>query len=243
MSDFATRYQVDGGRGLSPKVWANCPRTAINNGHLDKGWGFVDDFVSKDELEHYTATQATAGTFALDDAKGGVVLADCGSTTATQGINVQRATTVGECFNAQYGKLYFEALIKAADIATGPEFFLGLAVIDTTVIATSALSAQSIGFSSVTDDGVLLSGTKDGTSAATGTGTTLVADTWVKLGFIAHENSKVDFYVDGVKVNTETTYIPTTEMVPTLVCQSGGTTDPIVHVDWIACFQVESLTR
>lgn len=242
MSDNITRYATTGNRQLSPQIWANCPRAQILTGHLDRGWGFIDDFLEL-PTGRWTATQASAGTFALDDAKGGVALADCNSTTTTQGINVQRNSTVGEMFNCQYGKVYFEALVKTADVATGPEGFIGLSVIDTTIIATSALSAQSIGFFTLTDNNVWLSGTKDGSSAATGTGHTFVEDTWVKVGFVVTKDDKVEFYVDGVLVNTETTYIPTTEMTVSFVCQSAGTTDPILHIDWVACFQAENLER
>ncbi len=238
-----TRPITDASRGKSPAIWSQVPLSAILNGHFDKGWAFMDDFMGDHDLTNaYTATQATAGTFAITDAKGGVADADCNSNTVTQGINVQASSTVGERFTATSGVLAFEALVKATDIATGPEFFCGMAVIDTTIIGTSALSAQSIGLSSVTADGVLLSGTKDGSSAATGTGTTLADGTWVKLGFVA-ESGKVRFYVDGTLVNTETTYIPTTEMVPSLVCQSDGTTDSIVSIDWWIACQHEALTR
>ena len=102
---------------------------------------FFDDF-SKG-VAHYTATQATAGTFALDTSVNyPVALADCNSTTATQGINVQLP---GEYFLPAAGQtIIFEARFKFADVATGPEFFIGLHEVDTTIIATSALSGSNM---------------------------------------------------------------------------------------------------
>lgn len=220
-------------RGPSLRFWRDCPflgKTAFQA--CGMGTFFFDDFVDL-PTGKYTATQATAGTFALDDAEYGVALADCNSTTATQGINVQKP---GECVKPAAGKtIWYECRVKAADIATGPEFFAGLAITDTTLVASSALSSQAIGFKSVTDDNVILATCKDGSSETTASSIhTFVDDAWVKLGFKVTGTSKVEFFVNGVSVGSITANIPTTELTPSLVCQTGGTTDPIVHIDWHA---------
>lgn len=202
---------------------------------------FWDDFTDL-PTGKYTATQATAGTFALGDGAGGVALADCNSTTATQGINVQLGGTTGEFIKPAADKdIWFEARVKAADTATGPEFFLGLAAIDTTIIATSAnSSANHIGWQSVTDDNVLLFSAENAGTGSTDAATTLVDDTWVRLGFKVNGVSTIDQYIDGVKQSEThvTANIPVTEMTLSLVCQSGGTTDPIVHIDWWRVLQI-----
>jgi hypothetical protein len=220
-------------RGVSLAFWRDCPylgKTGLEA--LGVGTVFFDDFVDL-PTGKYTATQATAGTLALDDAEYGVALADCNSTTATQGINVQKP---GECVKPAAGKnIWYECRVKAADIATGPEFFAGLAITDTTLIASSALSSQAIGFKSVTDDNVILATCKDGSSETTAASIhTLVDDAWVKFGIKIEGTSRVKFYVNGVLKGTITANIPTTELTPSMVCQSGGTTDPIVHIDWHA---------
>lgn len=212
----------------------------------DPGAGliFFDDFYELSD--EYTATQATAGTFAMTDAAYGVALADCNSTTATQGINVQKNTTVGELFIPTAGTtIVFECRIKAVDIATGPEFFVGLHQIDTTIIASSAMSgANYIGWQSITDDGVLLFTGAKASAADTNTATTFVDGTWVKLGFKVNGVTSVDQYINGVLQDSSTALatanIPVTEMVPSLVCQSGGTTDPIIHIDWWMCAQTSA---
>jgi hypothetical protein len=186
----------------------------------------------------HTATLANAGTFALTDAEGGVVLADCDSTTATQGINVQLGGTAGESFLIpDSGMCLFECRIKAADIATGPEFFIGLAETDTTLVASSAMdtSKEYVGFKSMTDDNVILGCANDAAESTASSIHTFVDDAWVKLGFVIKNGSLVQFYVNGaLKTNTITTAanIPANLLRPSVVCQSGGTTDPIVHIDW-----------
>lgn len=242
-------------RGLSPGLWGApghmCPFDKIRDEQL--GLFIFDDFHSLDTTDLYVATQATAGTFALDDAVNGVALADCGSTTNEQGINVQRAggATVGELFKPAAGKpTWFEARIKIADIGTNtaPEFFLGLCVISTTIISSGAnTSANHIGFETTSGAEELKAyGEKAGVrSTPTGTSHTIVDDTWFKVGFFLDGLSAAYFFVNGVHDADEdltATNIPVSEMVPSLVCQSNGTVDPIVHMDWWAICQLTEVT-
>ena len=231
------RKTGDTSRGPSPGVWYKCPLVQLQLGL--GGVLFHDDFANGLPDGKYTATQATAGTFALGDGDGGVALADCNSTTATQGINVQLGGAAGELFKPAAGrKLWFEARFKFADVATGPEFFLGLHEIDTTIIVASALTGGNmIGFSSITDDNVLLFTAEKATAAATKACTTAVDGTFLKLGFFVDGVTSIQQYLNGALLAGEhvSANIPIVEMVPSLVCQSGGTTDPIVHLDWWMC--------
>ena len=199
-----------------------------------------DDFVTSPiDDEDYAFTNATAGTMALDPAaENGVLLLDSASTTAAQGAQIQRPAA---SFKPKAGrKIWFETRVKVADTATGPELFIGLAEIDTTIIASSAVSTENhIGFSSVTDDNVLLANSEKATAGTTATGTTAVEATWVTLGIKVDGLDKVSFYVDGDIVSqiTTTANIPIVELAPSFVCQSGGTTDPILHIDYWICQQ------
>lgn len=236
------------GRGLSGRLWDPLGRQAlaeIRCGDPTRGFGDSDDFVSL-VTGKYTATQATAGTFALIDALYGVAAADAGSTTDGQGINVQLNTTVGELYvPTANDEIYFECRMRHVDsVSASPaDLFIGLSVIDTTMIASSAnTSANHIGFESVSEDGVLAfvneaSGTRTSNAAVK----TLVANTWTKLGFRVVGTTKILAYVDGVLVATVTTNIPTTEMVPTIVCQASGTAaaNPTIDVDWLAHLQID----
>ncbi len=222
-------------RNHSPILWNQVDVDALRRG-ID-GYLFEDDFLDL-PTGKYTATQATAGTFALDNAEGGIALADSGSTTDNQGINVQLGGTAGAAFVAPAsGLLVYEARVKITTaMSSGPQFFCGLWATDTTIIASGALSTSATycGFSSVTDNGILLGASGNGSTAETASSIkTLVADTYVWLGFVIKDRTTITFYVDGVKKDdTNTVSIPTTTpMRPSFVCQGSGTLQPVLAID------------
>lgn len=254
MGDLYTKPQAKAGsirRGLSPNIWAQVPLTEINNGGLSEGFGLVDDFLSFNDESPWISTAATAGTATLDDAKGGVLLLDSASSTDGQGIQIQLGgATASESFVASSSsKIYFEARVKAVDIGTSGsdtiDMFVGLAQADTTVIASGANSTSNhVGFEHVDDDGAVDFHSESADSRSSSTSVHTLADgTYVKLGFIIDGTSKVTPYVDGIAKTAITTNVPTSEMTLTLVCQSAGTTDPILHVDWVACYQAEQIAN
>jgi len=221
-------------------VWATCPTMAAL---CDPGMAYslFEDFdnVQAATLAGWTATQATAGTWTLTDAAGGVALADSGSSTATQGINVQK---LGECFKPAADKdIWYETRVKVVDTYDKAELFIGLSVTDTTIIATSANSSTDhIGWQCVTDDGVLLFTAEKGGTGATRSAATIAEDTWITLGFHVKGVTSIDQYINGVKTGTAnvTANITVAEITPSFVCQSGGTNDPILHVDYVKCLQI-----
>uniref|UniRef100_A0A6M3XKT1 Uncharacterized protein n=1 Tax=viral metagenome TaxID=1070528 RepID=A0A6M3XKT1_9ZZZZ len=191
--------------------------------------------------EDYTLTQASTGTMALSaGADNGVLLLDCNSATTTQGAQIQR---VAASFTPKAGRtIWFETRIKVADtgsLATAGEIFAGLAEIDTTIIGTSAVSTSNhIGFSSVTDNGVLLANSEKADTGDTGTGTTIAEDTYVVLGFKVNGVTDIEFYVNGTLTDKHVTAsIPIVALAPSFVMQSSGTTDPIMHIDYWTCMQ------
>lgn len=229
-------------RVLSAKVWQGIPIEHLRNG--EGGYLFEDDFDTYTASDRWTLTQASAGTLARDATqKYGVALLDCNSTTVTQGVQMQ-ASSAGFMLTSG-GLIVFEAAIALADIATGPEFLAGLYEVDTTLIATSALAEEGIGFKSETDNNVLLATCKNTAGETTGTGATITAasydkDTvaegaWFRLGIRIEGTEKAKFYVNGVKKSEIALNLPasTLLLVPSFVCQSGGTTDPILHIDWV----------
>lgn len=239
MVDRITKYDVPGnGRALSNSLWANCPLQSIRE-NPGKGFYFEDDF-SGLRTGVYTATQATSGTFAAGTEYGGVAVADPGAATATQGINVQ--ATAAQFLPAVDKKIFFEARIKASAITSGINFFLGLAEVDTTVIAASAVStANHAGWSSVTADGILLFNSEKASAGNTGAATTLVAATYLKLGFLIDGLTSIKQFIDGVETGTAkvAANIPIVNLVPTLVCQAKGTQNTI-SIDWWKVFQIDS---
>ncbi len=246
------------GRGHTAKLWQNCPFAAIEQ-DFRYGWYMKTDFMKAHDLTNdWTLTQSTTGTFALVTdtavAQGGVAALDCNSTTVVQGAQIQHVGAAGARFlpNAD-AEIFFECRYAVADLtagSTGPEFFAGLAEIDTTIIAASALStANHVGLSSITDDGVLISAAEKAGAAHTGTTMTSLATaaalanvSWHKFGFHIKGLTSIDFYADGVKKigsgdKVATANIPAVALAPSFVCQSDGTVDAIVYLDWVKCYQ------
>ena len=257
MGDLFVKPQAKSGsirRGLSPTLWHQAPVTQIMSGDLGEGFGFIDDFLTLNAetaavgniVVDWVATQDSAGTAALDAAaKGGVLLLDSGGTTNNQGMQAQH---VSACFiPSAASKIYFEARVKIADIGTSGSdtgnLVVGLAAVDTTVLASGANStANHICFEHLDDDGAVDFHSEKAGSRDSSTGLhTLTDDDYVKLGFLGDGVTSITPYVNGVAKTAHTTQIPIVAMTPTFVCHSAGTTDPILHVDWVACFQAEQI--
>ena len=235
-------------RGLSPTVWSQAPLTEISNGGLTEGFGFIDDFLSFTDTHGWVLTQATAGTVAPDAAAiGGAVLLDCNSTTNNQGVQIQYGGAVGAAsfIASATSKIYFAARVKIAAIgSTTCQMFAGLAIVDTSVLASAANStANHIGFEAINTTAMGIHSEKAGSRSSTASVHTVVDDDYVKLGFVVDGLTKITPYVNGVAKAAITTNIPIVGMTPSFVCHSSGTTDPIVHVDWVACYQVEQIAN
>ena len=251
MSDLFTRPQLKAAslrRGLSPTLWNQAPLAQIAGGGLDQGFGIIDDFLTFDDENKWVLTQATAGTAALDvAAKGGVLLLDCNSTTNNQGGLVQLGGAAGASsfIASAASNIYFEARVKIADIgSTTCQLFAGLAEVDTSVLASAANStANHIGFEAINTTAMGIHSEKAGSRSSTAAVHTVVDDDYVKLGFVVDGLTKITPFVNGVAQTAITTNIPIVVMTPSLVCHSSGTTDPIVHVDWVACFQEETIAN
>ncbi len=236
------------GRGLSSALWDDLGLDAtIVNPAFGQFW--IDDFCtpSTDDTGVWTTTFASSGSYANDVTTSagclGVGLLTAAATTEGQGVNLQAAE--GPNLVAGAGvKLYFEARFKITTLATGCVFFVGLSDVQTAIIATSTVNAgDHLGFSCVTDDGVVLFLTQDSGATAVNGATspvTLVDDTYIKLGFtldgIAGANS-IRAYVNGVETALGFAADPDISqsvLVPSLVCQADGTNSPVMHADWIA---------
>jgi hypothetical protein len=215
-------------------LWKTCPlwEAAHDPGVavvLREDWQSYDPTATTGE---WVLTQATTGTAAISTAAPGTLELDSNSTTATQGVQIQRTKS---CFIPAAGKdLWAEFTFKIVDTFDKAEIFVGLSEIDTTLLATSAnSSANHIGWQCVTDDGVLLFTAEKATAGATAAAATIAEDTWIRLGFYYDGTADtIQQYVNGVATGAviATANIPKVALYPSLVCQSGGTNDPIMHV-------------
>ena len=239
---FGSLDGTDNGRQRTSKLWLGCNPDVLQS-NPEQGIFFLEDFHVLVTDGNYTLTDTTPiggpATFALDaTVADGVGLLDCGSDTAAEGGNLQWDGPV--VVPAAGLRIAFETRVKAVDAATGPEFFAGLSDVDTAIISGGAInSGDYVGFYGVNaTDKVLIAASEDGgaQTIASSTAHTLVEDTYVKLGILIDGVTDATFYVNGVAIATSTTMdIPAgTPLVPSFVCQSDATTDPVVHIDWFA---------
>ena len=230
-------------------VWADCPLLSIAT-DPSVGFSFFEDFTGPMQgdatgttnLDGWTITQATAGAVSLDATNpGGVLLIDSASTTTAQGVNAQ-ATESLVFVPAANKDIWFEARWKIVDTYDKAEIFVGLSATDTSIIAGADMTAANhIGWECHTDDGVLLFGAeKAGTEATPVSSNTIAEATYVRTGFKINGITEVEFWVDGAKNSSThvTANIPIVSMCPSFVCHSGGTNDPIMHLDWVRCVQL-----
>ena len=252
MSDLFTRPQLKAAslrRGLSPTLWNQAPLAQVSSGGLDQGFGFIDDFLAFDDASaRWLLTQASAGTVAMDvAAQGGVLLMDSNSTTNNQGVQIQMggAIAASSFIASAASKIYYEARVKIADIgSTTCQMFAGLAEVDASVFASAANStANHIGFEAINTTAMGIHSEKATSRSSTAAVHTVVDDDYVKLGFVVDGLTKITPFVNGVAQTAITSDIPILGMTPTFVCHSSGTTDPILHVDWVACYQEENIAN
>lgn len=265
MGDLFTKPDAKAGsrgRGLTRSLWNQAPLQQVLGGGLGDGFGFIDDFLTLDLSESGAAadgsdltvagswclTNATSGTAALDAAaKGGVLLLDSAAATNNQGAQIQfgGAAGVASFIASANSKIYYEARIKAADIgSTTVQIFAGLAEVDTTLFASAANStANHVGFEAINTTSLSYVHEKAGTRVSDTSAGTIADDTYIKVGFLINGLTSITPFVDGVAGTVQTASIPIVEMTPSFVCHSSGTTDPILHVDWVACYQAEQIAN
>ena len=181
-----------------------------------------------------TATQATAGTAALVadlSQPGGALLLDSVNVTARQGINAQWKN-FGVTPDADKRAEFYCSVTVLEKVG---QLFFGLAVVDTTLIATDALTNQCIGFTTAAAgtsvlDCVTMNGTDPAANKKQSVGSAIVINQKYELGIVVRTSS-VEFYLDGSLIATNKTFIPTAAMCPTIVCQAAGTTatSMVVH--------------
>lgn len=226
----------------STGVWKDCPLLEYLH---DPSIGTLLEFTGHEydaeaTVGNWVLTQATAGSAAISTTIPGTLSIDSGSTTATQGANVQRVKSSFLCAADKH--LWAEFNVSFTGVgALNVQTAIGLFAVDTTVIAASAVSTDdSIGWTSVTDDGVLLFNTEKATAAATQAATTIVSATKVRLGFKVTGVTSIQQFINGVATGTEvaTANISVVRLVPTFVCQSGGTDQPVLHVHGFRIFQL-----
>jgi hypothetical protein len=237
-----SHYDPDLSSAYTTGLWRTCPLLEYM---FDPSIGVLLDenfqnYNAAATTGDYVLTQATAGSAAISATYPGTLSIDSGSTTTQQGANVQRAKSAFVPAAGKHIWAEFNVSFTGVD-ALNVETAIGLFEIDTTVIAASAVStANGIGWTSVTDDGVLLFDTEKASAAATAAATTIVSATKVRLGFYVDGVTSIQQYINGVATGSAvaTANIPIVAVYPTFACLSAGTDQPVLHVHGYRVFQL-----
>jgi hypothetical protein len=229
-------FETSGDRGWTDEIFLGFPDPGVQNPRLFKVNVF-EDFQDGliDAADSWTVDSLTDGTFLQDAtvADIGVVKADSGGTTDDRGVQAQRA---GHIFQlSTTNTVAFEVRVKATAIGTAGNYFIGAAVADTTLIAAdeTLTATDSLGWLGLGTN-TLVFVAEDGTRDTEAGVHTLVADTYVKLGVRIERKAKIDLWVNGAKIaNTlDVAALPDALLVPSIVCHTNGTTQPVLHWDW-----------
>lgn len=244
-------------RGLTTELWKDIE--AMGNVDPRYGMFWIDDFqmgdssvtadgVLRTNKGIYTVDETTSGTTGVDMSLGadGYLVTDPGATTAGQGHQIQGGPTV---IPAAGKVIVFEGRLKTSIV--DPQFFFGLCTHSlaagsgavtggASVVVNTSNVLDAIAYTNIVSNDASASlytyNDETGESAVQGSTAvgTLVAATNIKLGFRIYGTSKVEYYVDGVKVSTFTSAqgtIPTLALQPILVAQADGT-QPVTTMDW-----------
>ncbi len=265
------------GIGPSSSLWGkiNCPNGSgffRTRGEGNPAFGFFDDFLSFSETTltggyvHLETNGATVSQIASTADAPGIVRLTANADGEEVVLQLGNALDVG-AFRLQRD-LAFECRVRvnaAAIVAGDHGFFFGLANggsagagITAKLFASDVLGAVDVvgfqhlvGESTALDAAYLVSGgtVMDGSQIADlDTVETLVADTWVKLGFRYYQHPrKLEWYVNGVKeaeigeTRIAAAAFPDADadfMQPTIGLFPADSTAAILDLDWWACAQL-----
>lgn len=192
------------------------------------GLGDVGSAVATTAAGQWLYTEITAGSVA--PTSDGALLLTGGSATDADGVQIQRGG-LGVILAAGR-KLYMSLEVMPANVANADLFF-GLAELDTTLIASSAItSANHLGWTKFTSDGVMLHNGEKASAGATTAAGTLVDATWSKFAMLVNGVTSSAQYINNVAVaGLATANIPIVGITPSFVCQVNATaTAPTLSV-------------
>ena len=188
----------------------------------------------------FTVTEVGTTTQLLVDVAGGALIITSGA-SENDGAQMQLGgsadgETVGESFAPVASKKsYFETTVTLND-ATQTDFFVGLHVQDTTIIASRG--SDYIGFRKDDGDALLDVEAASGSSASDATSITTMSDaTKVTLGFKVNGTDSVEFWVDGSLVKTISTDIPTALMKLSVAFLTGDASANTMSMDYLRYYQ------
>jgi len=272
-------FEETAGIGPSARLWKKLAiptgrgfyRTQSGNpaiGHFDDFLSFSETTLTDGYIHLETATGAIAQSASTATAPGVITLTS-GADNDEAVIQLGNGLDVG-AFRLQKD-FVFEARVKvnaAAIVAAYHSYFIGMAIGGAAGAAIANLlftasdvfyaTADLVGFQHLQGESTALDAmyqasgqTKVDGAVDTDLDTvhTLVADTWVKLGFrfVSAPPRKLEWYVDGAKVcQIEETAVSaaafpdadTVFMQPTIGMRGADSSNATISVDWWACAQL-----
>jgi len=233
------------GLGPSPLIWDACP---ILEMMVDPTIGFYyfEDYMNPIDItttDGYTITAVNSGGISAKFTQGGQLLVDSqGNGAADDGVNVQLPNCA--VLPAAGTTIRFEARVAMKD--TGDDqYFIGLAAIDTTLIAAGILDdvVDKVGWFRIaasTADRMSVVTARTSDEDVDADKATVADNTFIKLGFVIDGLTSVKWYANGVLVHTSsvTTQIANAAMSLSYVAQVEQTSaDAELSVDWVRIAQ------
>jgi hypothetical protein len=231
------------GTGPSKLLWEDCPWDAIV---ADRSLGFTywDDFLGPIDVttaDGYVITQVTSGAIAPVSELGGAILIDsAGNASEDDGVSVQLTNcAVTPTANTE---IWFEARVKMNDTsALISQFYIGLCEVQTNIIDTGALedTDSKCGFfrqGNTTGDKLSTVTARAAADDITADAVTVADATYIKLGFKITGLTSVEFYADGVLVETGVTAANISDDLMVLSFEAktqGASKDAELTVDWV----------
>lgn len=266
--DYKRNFEGSTDRGPSKALWGDCPWGALQ-ADPNIGFTFFDDFlnfsqhITDQNVQGYSSYIDTGVTIKQLAAYGGVAEIAGNDADNDQGYLVMGGDS-GAPFviNDSYqSSLWFEARIKKASIADNACALLvgliepGVAAAATLVNDTGAIADKDfIGFHVDQADGEICDFTyrKSGQTAQVllAQAATLVADTWVKVGFKydwrAPTDRRISIFVDGVEkttygtaANVAAATFPDGELLTFIWGAKVGTAaESKAQIDWVRIAQL-----
>jgi len=236
------------GAGPSPLIWdaANLLEVILDP---TQGFYYFNDYLGTIDVttaDGYVITAVnTGGITPVATEDGGVLLVDSqGNGSADDGVNVQLTNCM---FKPVAGRtIRFEARVKFNDTsALISQFAIGLAGVDTTLIAAGVLDDtvdKCLWFrhGATTADKMSVCTARTSAEDIDADKATVADATYIKLGFVIDGLTSVKWYADGVLVHTSsvTANIGNAVMCLSYVAQTeGASKDAEMSVDWVRILQ------
>lgn len=225
------------GVGLSPLLWADAPKSGAKDPGL--GVDFFDDFMGPQDVTSadgwvITQSNSTGVLVAEVDAAGGVLGVSSAGALADDSVNVQLQNC---CVKPAAGvNIWFEARIKVSE--ADEQWAIGLAGADTSLIAAGIFDDVTdkilFGHHTGTADKICTINSDGAIEDETADVADIVDDTWVTVGFKMTGITKIEYYVDGVVVETGVTANTMPNVGMSLSAFAGyEAAATILSVDWV----------